>query len=190
MKDQVLITLFKNSDPSALTELFNRYHASLCMLAYRVVGDKDQAKDIVQEVFIKLWRNRNNLHITISLEAYLKRAAINSSINYLNTKAVSKKQNLDKSDLDFMIANSVDDKTAFDELSLRADHAINSLPTRTKAVFTLIRWEGMSYKEVAEALNISTKAVEKEMLKALKLLREALKDYLNTVLILGLINFY
>ena len=79
--------------------------------------------------------------------------------------------------------NVIDRQHSFNELSSRVDEAINKMPLRTKAVFTLIRFEEMTYQEVSESLDISLKAVEKEMMKALKLLREALKDYLLLLII-------
>jgi RNA polymerase sigma-70 factor (ECF subfamily) len=132
----------------------------------------------VQEVFIKLWQKRKELTIDFSLEAYLKRAVVNTSINHLDRK--QRITSLDASQAKFVQAseNTVDQQQSFNELSVRIDYAIGKLPQRTQLVFKLIRFEEMSYKEVSEGLEISLKAVEKEMMKALRLLREALKDYL------------
>lgn len=164
--------------------LFNRYHASLCRVAYRMVKDEDEARDIVQEVFIRLWKNRKDLQIEISLEAYLKRATVNTSLNFLQSPRKQRRQQLDTVDPASVLSPSTDAKLSFDELSRKASAAIDNLPVRTRIVFTLIRSEEMTYKEVADSLDISLKAVEKEMLKALRLLREALKDYLPAVVMI------
>lgn len=185
-----LIALLKINDQEALKRLFDLYHHSLCLLAIKIVRDKDQAKDIVQEVFIKLWKNRERLEITGSLLAYLKRATVNTSLNYIESASVSKKQPLQKSDLTFYSRNNTDENLGYDELKRKADNAIEELPVRTRTIFILIRTEEMSYKEAAEAVGISMKAVEKEMMKALKLLREALKDYLTPTILPLVANLF
>jgi RNA polymerase sigma-70 factor (ECF subfamily) len=84
----------------------------------------------------------------------------------------------------------VSDELSMNELSTHANNAINNLPPRTRTVFTLIRSEEMSYREVAETLGISIKAVEKEMIKALKLLRESLRSFLNSFALFLMLNYF
>jgi RNA polymerase sigma-70 factor (ECF subfamily) len=95
-----------------------------------------------------------------------------------------RRESLDHPDLARHSGSPADNELALDELKEKANHAIEKFPGRTRIVYTLIRSEEMSYREVAETLNISLKAVEKEMMKALKMLREALKDYLPSAIIL------
>jgi RNA polymerase sigma-70 factor (ECF subfamily) len=179
--EKKLLVLLKNDDKSALKILFEKYHPGLCAVAYRLTKDHDVSKDIVQDVFVKIWINRKTLEITTSLPAYLKRSVINTSLNHLE-----KEQRYPTIEIDRLVhhpsASPIDRDHAFDEISSALENAIDRLPVRTRAVFLLIRKEEMSYKEVAESLNISLKAVEKEMMKALKLLREKLKNFLPAVL--------
>jgi RNA polymerase sigma-70 factor (ECF subfamily) len=168
--------------------LFTEHYSPLCLLAFRVVRDQDQAKDIVQDVFLKLWKNRRSLKITTSLHAYLRRATVNTALNYLESGYFRKKHALEKTDLSFHSGSAADEQHAYHELKNRADAEIEKLPLRTRTIFILIRSDEMSYKEVAETLGISLKAVEKEMMKALKLLRTALRDYLPSALIPFLAN--
>jgi RNA polymerase sigma-70 factor, ECF subfamily len=183
--EKELIILLKKNDQGALKMLFERYHSSLCRLAATIVRDKESAKDIVQEVFIKLWRNRAQLEITSSWNAYLRRATVNTALNYLESHKRMIREDLDHPELARHSDASADKELAFDELKKKADHTIEKLPGRTRIVYTLIRSEEMSYREVAETLNISLKAVEKEMMKALKMLREALREYLPSAIILA-----
>jgi RNA polymerase sigma-70 factor, ECF subfamily len=178
LEEKEIIALLKNDDQEALKQLFDTWHSTLCLIAFRIIKDRDQAKDVVQNVFIKLWRNRKQLQITSSLSGYLKRATVNTALNYIESPAYINKQEIEKADLSFYATNSTDHGISYDELKVKSDAAIQSLPVRTRAVFALIRSEEMSYKEVSATLGISTKAVEKEMMKALKILREALKEYL------------
>jgi RNA polymerase sigma-70 factor, ECF subfamily len=190
MDGKALVTLLKKDDPAAMKAIFKNCHSLLCRLVYQMVKDTDQAKDIVQDVFVKLWRNRHTLEIEVSLEAYLKRAAVNTTLNYLERTSRWKNQELKDHDLSALALNTTDQNISFDELSQKANNAIQNLPIRTRTVFTLIRSEEMSYKEVAESMGISMKVVEKEMMKALKLLRTALKDYLNPSLLILLANAF
>lgn len=177
-EEKELISQLQQDKQSALKAIFDTYHSWLCQVSYAIVSDEEEAKDVVQEVFIKLWRNRKRLEIHSSLPAYLKRAAVNTSLNVLEKQKVLKKAVSEKFDQKKSGNNEVEQKLFSEELSLLAENAIQALPPRTKTVFTLIRSEEMSYKEVAGTLNISLKAVEKEMMKALRLLRKALREYL------------
>jgi RNA polymerase sigma-70 factor (ECF subfamily) len=184
IEETQLIARIQNGDHAALKALFTHYHTLLCRLASALLKDPDQAKDVVQEVFIKIWRNRHDIRITTSLKAYLKRAVVNTSLNYLEQNNASLKLPVEKADQQHS-AYQPDTPHEYQELVIKVDVAIQQLPVRTRTVFTLIRSEEMSYKEVSDSLDISVKAVEKEMMKALRLLREALKDYLPVLLVLS-----
>ena len=179
--ERELITLLRRGDQRALQTLFDSYHASLCALACRLINDHERAKDIVQEVFIRLWKNRHQLEIKTSWNAYLKRATVNTALNHIKQASASRNLILEKTNLSSNLTQSSEQEFIYSELKKKADDEIEKLPPRTRTVFKLIRSEEMSYKEVAEVLDISIKAVEKEMMKALKLLREALRDYLPVI---------
>jgi len=186
LPEKELLSSIKRGDTSAVRILFDQFHASLCLTAFRLVRDRDLAKDIVQEVFIKFWNNRDAIEITSSLSAYLRRSVVNTALNQ-----IEKDQRFGKVEIEKIahhpLAASTDQNQIMDELSAQLENAIDKLPVRTRAVFLLIRKEEMSYKEVAESLNISLKAVEKEMMKALRLLREMLKNLLPLLLIIPLL---
>lgn len=181
-REKDLLALIKNDNRLALKTLFEKYHSTLCLLAYRLTKRDDVAKDIVQDVFIKFWNSRNSIEITVSLAAYLKRSVVNTAINQLEKDERYAKVPFEKI-TSHPLSASTDEAFALHELSAQIEKAIGALPLRTRAVFLLIRKEEMSYKEVAEALNISLKAVEKEMMKALILLRQMLKNYLAVILL-------
>jgi len=182
MDEKDLISRLNIQDESAMQELFYAWHAKMCIIAWRIVKDREQAKDIVQEVFIKLWRNAPGLAITTSLEAYLKRAVVNTSLNHIEARNRFTKLKLEDAAMNERAVGSA--PLDLDELTRLVNEAISQLPPRTRTVFSLIRSEDMSYREVAAALGISLKAVEKEMLKALKMLRAALRNYLAVLLML------
>lgn len=145
-----------------------------------MLRDSEKAKDVVQDVFLKVWNNRENLAVTNSLNAYLKRAVINATLNVIEKeKRRSFLSLLSPSTLSLVDQRKSESIAETRELEQSIDKAILSLPARTRAVFVLVRIEQMSYNEVSESLHISNKAVEKEMMKALKLLRTQLRHFLS-----------
>lgn len=145
----------------------------------RILPDSGLAEDLVQEVFLELWRKRSGIQIQISFRAYLRRAAVNKTLNYLRD------QRLPISDEEFMpfqLASSTpqaDETLETSELKEEIDRAISALPERCRQVFVLSRFEELSAKEIADLLDISPKTVENQMTKALKSLREWLGPLLK-----------
>lgn len=182
--EKEILDSLQKGERAALKLLYFNYHSALCQAAYNILKDEDDAKDMVQDVFLNLWINKENLNIQISLFAYLKKAVINTSLNFVEKHKKINKIELEKADLSAHGLNDTEQEENLNELNQKISNAIDLMPSRTRAVFSLIRFEEMSYKEVAIQLQISTKAVEKEMMKALRMLREALKDYLVLILII------
>jgi RNA polymerase sigma-70 factor (ECF subfamily) len=183
-KDHMLLAGLAQGDRQVFRQLFDTYHSRLYSLSFQMLRDSDKAKDAVQEVFIKLWNNREKISVTHSLEAYLKRSVINTTLNVIENEKghsfLSLFNPASVSLVDRQNQTRIDDAG---ELRQTIDKAILSLPARTRAVFVLVRIEQMSYDQVSESLQISNKAVEKEMMKALRLLREQLKHFLTVSVI-------
>ena len=164
-------------DESHIEKYFRTYYSPLCKTVHKMVRSSAIAEDIVQDVFLKIWRNRSQLDHQQSVKAYLYRAAINTALNYLEKTKYN--SSLDDAHEYTPSANNTDDTIAYQETEQRIQNAIDTLPPKCKVVFTLSRFEEQSYAEIAQTLDISVKAVEKHMGKALKILREQLKDYIQ-----------
>lgn len=135
-------------------------------------------EDLAQDVFLKLWEKRETILITTSFQAYLHRMAANEAISHLRR---SKKWNeqLEIDELPPLSAAERSDSPSIEhELRAHIRQAIDRLPERCRAVFLLSRYEELSYREIAEKLDISIKTVENQMGKALKIMREQLKEFL------------
>jgi RNA polymerase sigma-70 factor, ECF subfamily len=167
----------KSGDEAAFKELFLLHYAALCGYARKYINDLDQAEEVVQDLFFNLWQKKDQLDITVSIEAYLFRSVRNSCLNLLKhykireTYKVANQQAIRESEgltVDTYVEN---------ELRDNIEVAIESLPTERKKIFKMNRLEGMNYKEIADVLGISIKTVEAQMSKALKYLREHLADY-------------
>ena len=147
-------------------------YAPLCKTIFKIVGDKDTSEDIAQDSLYLVWEKRNE--INISAKSYLYRMAINKSFNYLQRdKKFVKTQDCDLTEYELPV-NDTEEKIDYLYTNELVNKAISSLPPACKAIFIMSRIDQMSYKEIGEALEISVKTVENQMLKALKVLREKL----------------
>lgn len=156
---------------SEFETLFKANYADLCLTAIRIVRDKDIAEDVVQEVFLQIWKKRDDLDFQISLKAYLHKSVINHSLNYhARQKSVLKREETYHQETALDV-NDTEQKVFSQETQQRIDQVINSIPEACRRVFVLSRHENLSYKQIAETLDISVKTVENHITKALRILR-------------------
>lgn len=172
-----LIGSLQTGNRQAMKLIFQEHYKMVCQVVYRYIKDKDTVEDVAQDVFIKLWEKRNQINITSSLGAYLRRMAMNESISFLRKH---KKHDHDDVDPNTGGNDASSEQLYLDgELASNITMAIDRLPPRCRMVFQLSRFEELTYKEIAQKLDISIKTVENQMGKALKLLREWLQDYME-----------
>ncbi len=159
----------KNGDEKAFELVFKEHYLHLVAFANTFLHDIDNAENIVQNIFVKLWENRNQYKIS-SLKGYLMIAVRNSCNNEL--KRLHHERTFQKSIENDELVESINfsDSKVMDKIS----SIINQLPEQRKRIFKLNRLEGLKYREIATKLNISPKTVEVQMGKALKFLRENL----------------
>jgi RNA polymerase sigma-70 factor, ECF subfamily len=158
-------------DEASFEVLFRKLYAPLCRTIFKIVQDKDLAEDIAQDAFFVLWEKRNE--VSMSVKSYLYRAAINKAFTQLEkNKRFVRTQEGDWFEYE-PAANTTEEIIHEKELQREVNKAIDALPHACRTVFLMSRMDEMSYKEIAEALNISVKTVENQMSKALKLVREA-----------------
>ena len=181
-EDQV-VSLYQHLTPDEKVEvLFRKYYAPLCKSLYKILRDATIAEDIVQEVFLKVWEKRELLQMDEAVQAYLYRSCYNTALNFL--KQQKKNTGIDSLEMTVIGSETAEKNLSFLETESEILKAIDALPPKTKLVFSLSRFEELSYKEIADRLDISVKSVEKHMGIALQRLRENLKDYLVAVFLL------
>ncbi len=162
--------------------LFKKHYSVLCAYAYGFVADYSLSEDIIQEVFSKLWTDKQKITIDTSVKAYLYSAVRNVALNYLkHQKVIRQYEGLNKNE-DNYVEQSVDEQLIGEELSEKIQSAINKLPTERRKIFLMSRMDGLKYKEIAERLDISIKTVENQMGKALASLRKDLSGEFPLVL--------
>jgi RNA polymerase sigma-70 factor (family 1) len=168
--------------------LFKSFYPRLCAYAVTMIHDRDEAEEIVQTLFCRLWEQRDSLDITISVQAYLFRAVRNATLNHIKKTQIRdayKTMNLNT------INNNPEyqpDRIAQSDIAKRLENAIGGLPEQCRVIFKMSRYEEMKYKEIAEQLGISIKTVENQMGKALKILRGSMTEYLTVLLLLFVLN--
>jgi RNA polymerase sigma-70 factor (ECF subfamily) len=179
--DQEYWQLISQGDKIAFEKAFRAFYAALCNYALSLVKDKDESEEVVQNVFFNIWNKRTALQVSGSLKSYLYRSVHNECLNKIKhvkmktTYAEDYRKNASGS-----FDNAADHLHA-KELGQKINTAIDSLPEQCGNVFKLSRFENLKYNEIAQHLNISIKTVENHMGKALKILREQLKDYLPLI---------
>jgi RNA polymerase sigma-70 factor (ECF subfamily) len=161
-------------DPAALQELFQVHYPGLCRTIYRLVQDQHLAQDLAQNVFIRVWEKRAEIEVHTSWGAYLNQMAVREGLAHL--------RKVHRIDVRDDLPEQADTQAA-DEQALHGDlkegyqRALQSLPPQCRTVFQLSRQEGLTYPDIAKEMGISVKTVENQMGKALRVMRERLKDF-------------
>lgn len=180
----------KSNDEQAFELLFRRYYVRLCGFANKFIANSDEAEEIVQEVFLNIWKKRNQLQLSNEIKPYLFKSVQNLCFNFIEHKKVVDNY---YSVIELVYKNQTEDFNTYEsvlygEFQSRAESAIQSLPEQCRHIFQLSRVEGLKYAEIAQKLGISVKTVETQMSRALLKLKAELKDYLAIILISIFLN--
>lgn len=171
MDDKELIKALNNGSEAAMETLYKRYYGYLCQVAHYHLRDSEQVKDIVQDLMLDIWNRKETLLVTTTLKTYLTRALI-YKINRHKQKHTTQ-EDIDNVDL----ASSENVALEAKELAELIDTTIESMPARPKECFQMSRDEGLTYKQIAEKLNLSHKTVDHHITKAISILRTRLRSY-------------
>ncbi|MGQ7868852.1 RNA polymerase sigma-70 factor [Sunxiuqinia sp. sy24] len=177
LPEKELIAKLNRGDVKTFNLFFRSYYKPLFFYALRITQEQEASKDIIQETFSQFWQERKNVPIRYSLAAYLYRMVRNKSLNYIQKQ---KRQALGNTRYAYMLLQSSDSTNNLDhkEILYLIDQQVSLFPPRQKQVFLLSRQQGLSHKEIAEQLNLSTKTVETFIFRSLKRLKVGLKQFL------------
>lgn len=174
------IQLLDLSNEKVFEVIFKDHYNQLVHFALRYVSDDEVAEELVQETFSNIWIKAESIKVKTSLKSYLFGAIRNACLNYLKHEKV--KQAYAANELFTSYEADEFDFLELDELKERIDKAFKKIPEKCRSIFEMSRYEGKKYQEIAEELSLSIKTIENQMGKALKILREELKDYLIMIL--------
>jgi RNA polymerase sigma-70 factor (family 1) len=176
--ERLLVEKLKSGDPDSFSDIFSAYYKDLVFFAFSFTHELPGAEDIVQDTFVKLWEDHEELNVSVSLKAILLKTIQNKCIDWHRHKKII------ISHSNYIIDNSplyeynTDNYVLRSELEGRIDKVIDDLPDKFKEAFKMSRFEGLKYHEIATKLNVSVRTVEVRISKALDLLRKSLFDFL------------
>lgn len=183
LTDNELFSLIQSGDKYAFEEIYERFNGLLYIYACKLVSDREDARDIVQEIFVYLWSNPN-IKINSQLSAYLYTAVRYKVFDWLD-------KNKSKSNYLLSLENFVeqgncitDDYIREKELASIIEKEVNLLPPKMRQIFEMSRQQHLSQKQIAEILHLSDKTVKKQMSNALKVLRLKLTSFISLAIIL------
>lgn len=174
--DQGLAASIRNSNQGVFELVFKFYYSGLVVYADKIVQNIDVSEDIVQSVFMKLWETRETIEIR-SFRSYFIQCVKNRCIDHIRNQQVKDRFDHRIRETDQFVTD--DDLWTKTDLSELIDQSVESLPPRCREIFRMSRYENLKIAEIADQLQISTRTVETQISKALKILRLKLIDYLS-----------
>lgn len=184
--EAALLLQLKRGDENALDVIYRTYWEGLFFYSYHLLKDKHACEDVIQDLFVRLWENREQLDVRLSLKAYLY-----ASCRYALYKLIRKEQV--REDIFDAIYERLHTETAYGslehkELVQQINAIVNGLPPKCREVYELSRKENLSHKEIGERLGISVKTVENHINRALKELKQSLGGLVTTGLLVWLLG--
>jgi len=175
-----LLIQIAESNENAFRQLFNTHVKKLNCFAFSIVKSKEISQEIVDEAFIRLWKNRENAADIKNIKVYLYTAVKNAALNYISRKAFEQiTEPFDGIDILINDEQAPDKRMITMELFNKIHEAVNSLPPRCKMIFKLVREDGLKYKEVAHILNISPSTVDAQMVIAAKYIKKKIASHIT-----------
>ncbi|WP_255409411.1 RNA polymerase sigma factor [Aquimarina sp. I32.4] len=155
--------------------MYEMHYNELCAYIYNLSRDKQLAEDIVQNVMLKIWKNRKSLRITTSMKSYLYKSCYYELLDSYkrNKKELNYIEQIKKDALELFVE---EDNDFVKNRIIKVREEIEKLPPKCKEVFVLNKLQGFKYKEVAEQLNVSIKTVEAQMYKAMTRIKKSLES--------------
>lgn len=172
--EKALILLIAQGDQQAFTAVFNFYRNRIYTVAYSLTASKLAAEEIVQDVFVKVWRKREELPLVEKLDAWLYVIARNMIFSYLRAEASKNKKQLLFNRTEISLSGSPQealDKLGEKELRVLLHNALDQLPAQQRQVYLLNREEGMKQQEIADRLKIAPQTVKKHLQYAMRSVR-------------------
>jgi len=179
--DQGLSESIKNSNQGVFELVFNFYYSGLVVYADQIIKNMAVSEDIVQSVFMKLWETRETIDIR-SYRSYFIQCVKNRCIDHLRSQQVKAKFDNRVPESDHLVID--EDLWTKTELTELIEKSVEELPPRCREIFRMSRYENLKIAEIADQLQISTRTVETQISKALKILRVKLSDYLSLLALL------
>jgi RNA polymerase sigma-70 factor (ECF subfamily) len=173
-RDRQLVSRLKVGDQKAFEEIFRKYREKVYYFAIRYYNSTEDAENVVQDVFIKLWNEREGLKEELSLNNYIYTITKNQLFN-IQRKKINERAYRNYL-IDYLVQTpNLENELIYADLKAGVDKIIDELPAQRKKVFIMSNFEGFSNKELASLLNLSVRTIEVHKSLALQTIRKALK---------------
>ena len=172
LADEILIAGIKRNDYASYNQLFVRYYRRLCVFVFQIVKNESASEDVVQEVFIRFWINRQKLEIHENISGYLYRSSKNAALNYLRAETARKKSIQNIPVLEWQSDENTIEQIEF---SSALYECIGQLPERSREVFKMSRIDGLKQQEIADVMGTSVKTIKNQIWKSLQYLKACLE---------------
>jgi RNA polymerase sigma-70 factor (ECF subfamily) len=176
IRDSEIIRRIRQGDTGQFELLFRSSYVSLVRYARTLIKDQDSAEEIVQDLFFRIWKDKEKIKIESSLNGYLFRSVHNRCLHYIKHNRVIERHAQEMSYRQTETQESPSDILHYKELQARIASILERLPERCGQIFCMSRFEGLKYAEIAEKLSVSVKTVEANMGRALKEFRKELTE--------------
>lgn len=174
-----LVKLLKKGDMAAFDAIYNQYCHKLHYFVFMYLKQKEDAEEIVQEVFIKIWQAKDKIDIYASFESFLFTIAYNATMSLMRKRMSEiKSREYLKSLQQIDTADQVINEIQFNELNQKVQALLDQLTSRQKEVYLLSREEGLTHEEIAKKLDISTSTVNNHLVNTLKILKSHIDNNL------------
>lgn len=173
------IRRIQNGDKKTFSELYVSNFTQMCDFAVSITHDEEVTKELIQDVFINIWTNREHWRPKSTIRSYLYRAIKNRAFDYLKHKKVEREWHNRNYQSNSENAETPYEQYTRAELEQFIQKAVDELPEKRKMIYLLSRIQGLKYREIADVMKISEKTVENQMGHALKKLRELVNKYLK-----------
>ncbi len=180
--DSISVEALKKGDPKALSDLYNKYWKKLYYAAYKRLGSQCETEDIIQDLFVDLWKNRERLDIKKSFAAYIFTALKFKIFRFIDAKAVRRKYMVNLNSEEITRDFNVEESVLFNELFELIHENVEKLPKKCRIVFKLSRYKNYTVNEISKKLNISPNTAQNHISKALKQLRLELKNIMLSII--------
>jgi len=177
---KLLKRMSESSDQRAFEELFNLYYTWLHSVAISIIRKREDAEEIVEDVFLKLWEIREGFGKIENIETYLYTATKNKSYDYYKKSSKVHLVEFETNWKDDEYIISPEDAYLYEELKSTYQKAVNGLPFKCKKAFLLVREEGYSYAKAGEVLGVSNRTIENHLRTAIQKIRKELHTYMSS----------
>jgi RNA polymerase sigma-70 factor (ECF subfamily) len=175
--DVELMREIKADNMFAFDILYKKYSKKVFNFGYSILKSTEESENLIQDVFLNLWEYRHKVENDSSIKSYVFTITYNSAISVLRKKVREEKYVEYLKSIQELHEEPVNVEIEYNELSDKLDEIINKLPRRQKEVYQLHKIDGLTYKQIAERLNISGNTIENHMASALKTIRKNLGNY-------------